>query len=394
MKIALLVFSDFPDGSAMGRRTHLLGKGFTSLGNEVHVVVAQRFKKGPLYEEFDGLKVYWGAYATSETFHELGERIKARWNCYKITRKLFSQGIDWLILIYPELDRLPYLLIAKKWGVKIISTYEDSRSLPPNPTIKERYLFFRGILADIIIPRITDLNLPISRFLENRLRRVVPDKPVYICPPIVDTSLFVRQTKQISSFRSKWQLTNNIIISYLGTYWYVEGLSILLAAASVLKKEGERFQLVISGKAHFGLLCDDVCALVKELDLDDVVVETGWLSSDEVVAGMSAADILVIPKLDDLVNYAGVPTKLAEYLSIGSAIVATRVGDIPFYVQDNKDVLLCVPGDSNSLADKLRMLIRDNSLRNKLCENSRKTAIKYFDFRSISKQLESMMIQQ
>ncbi len=48
----------------MGRRTHLLGKGFTSLGNEVHVVVAQRFKKGPLYEEFDGLKVYWGAYAT------------------------------------------------------------------------------------------------------------------------------------------------------------------------------------------------------------------------------------------------------------------------------------------------------------------------------------------
>lgn len=393
MKIAILVFSDFPDGSAMGRRTHLLSKGFADLGHEVHVVVAQRFSNGPLYQEFDGLKVYWGTSTSHETFHGLGERLRARWAAYKIIRHLFRQGMDWLILIYPELDRLPYLLSAKKWGIKIVSTYEDHRSLPPNPTTRERLYVLRGTIADNLIPRMTNLNIPISAYLESYIRNVSPNTPVLICPPIVDTNSFNRQSEKAEVFRSKWKLGNNIVISYLGTYWYVEGLAILLAAASLLKQEGEQFKLVISGKAHFGFLCDDVSTLVKKYQLDDVVIETGWLPTDEVIAAMSAADILAVPKLDDIANVAGMPTKLAEYMSIGSAIVASGVGDIPFYLSDGYNALLCNPGDPNSLLGKLKILIRDQPLRESLVINSRLTAFKYFDYREVSKRLESKMIQ-
>jgi glycosyltransferase involved in cell wall biosynthesis len=393
MKIAILVFSDFPDGSAMGRRTYLLSKGFADLGHQVHVVVAQRFSNGPLYQEFDGLKVYWGASTSHETFHGIGERLRARWAAYKIIRNLFRQGIDWLILIYPDLDRLPYLILAKKWGVKIISTYEDHRALPPNPTIKDRLLVLRGTIADKVIPRMTNCNIPISTYLETYIQNISPYTPVLICPPIVDTKLFIRQNQKAEVFRSKWKLGNNIVISYLGTYWYVEGLAILLAAASLLKQEGEQFKLVISGKAHFGLLGEDVSALVKKHHLDDVVIETGWLPTDEVIAAMSAADILVVPKLDDIANVAGMPTKLAEYLSIGSAIVASRVGDIPLYLSDGNDALLCNPGDPYSLSDKLKILIRDQSLRESLARKSRLTAFKHFDYREVSKRLESTMIQ-
>lgn len=91
MRITLLVFSDFPDGSAMGRRTYFLSKGFAELGHEVHVVVAQRFKEGPLYEEFDGLKVHWGARTKQETFHDMDERLRARWAAYKVVRQLFKK---------------------------------------------------------------------------------------------------------------------------------------------------------------------------------------------------------------------------------------------------------------------------------------------------------------
>lgn len=46
MKIAILVFLDFSDGSTMARCTYLLSKGFSDLGHELHVVVAQCFSNG------------------------------------------------------------------------------------------------------------------------------------------------------------------------------------------------------------------------------------------------------------------------------------------------------------------------------------------------------------
>ncbi len=393
MKITLLIFSDFPDGSAMGRRTYFLSKGFADLGHEVHVVVAQRFKVGPLYEEFDGLKVYWGAQTTQETFHDMNERLKARWAVYKIVRQLFKEGMDWLILVFPELDRLPYLLQAKMHDVKIISTYEDHRCLPPNPTIKDRLLVLRGNCADRVIPRLTDLNLAISKFLEYRINKVAPRTPIFIFPPIVDTHLFSHQVDKTESYRSKWNLEGHIVISYLGTYWYVEGLAVLLAATSLLKKEGLKFKLVISGKAHLGFPGDDVSTLIKKYELGDVVTETGWLPTDEVIAGMSVADILVVPKLNHTANIAGMPTKLAEYLAIGRAVVASRVGDIPLYLTDGEDALLCEPNNPQSLAEKLRLLILDEPLRKSLSRKARDTAFKYFDYHMVSKNLQEVMQQ-
>jgi glycosyltransferase involved in cell wall biosynthesis len=391
LKIAVLLFSNFPDGSAMGRRTHFLCKGLAEHGNEVHVVVAQRFNDGPMYEEIDGIKVYWSTHTTPSTFHDLSERLRNRWSTYRILKRLFCKGIDWLILIYPELDRLPHLLLAKKFGVKIISTYDDHRNLSINPSIRNRLLVLRGQIADKLIPRMTNLNLVISALLEAQIRRVAPNTPILKFPPIVDTNLFNKNKKLAKIFRTDFGLGDHVIIAYLGTYWYVEGLSILLASAILLKQEGVEFRLVISGKPHMGFMADDVSSLVKKYQLSEIVVETGWLSLEKVVECMSAADILVVPKLTNIANEAGMPTKLAEYLSIGCSVVASKVGDIPLYLTDYKDALLCEPSDIKSLADKLRILIMDRSLRDRLALNSRLTASKHFDYRTVSEGLNAVM---
>ena len=391
MKIAVLVFTYFPDGSAMGRRAHFLCKGLAEHGNEVHVVVAQRFNDGPMYEEIDGIKVYWSTRTTLSTFHNLSERLKNRWSTYKILKGLFGKGIDWLILIYPELDRIPHLLLAKKFGVKTISTYDDHRSLSINPSIKNRLLVLRGQIADKLIPRMTNLNLVTSAFLEAQIRGVAPNTPLFKFPPIVDTNLFNTNKELAKVFRADFGLGDHVVIAYLGTYWYVEGLAILLAAVNFLKQEGEDFRLIISGKPHMGFEADNVSSLVKQYQLDEIVVETGWLPIEKVIECMSAADILVVPKLNNIANEAGMPAKLAEYLSVGCAVVASKVGDIPLYLTDNEDALLCEPSDIESLADKLRILIRDRSLRDRLALNSRATASKHFDYRVVSEGLDAVM---
>jgi glycosyltransferase involved in cell wall biosynthesis len=392
MRIGFLVFSDFPDGAALGRRAYLLTKGLARAGQEIDVVVGQRYSDGPLEAVLDNnLRIFWATRTTNEKFHNLSERLRSRWRTLTAVKHLTARGLDWLVIVYPELDRLPHLLTARLGGARIAVTYEDERALPPYPTLKDRYYLLRGSVADKIIPHACHLAFPTSSRLENRLRDTAPDTPCCLLTAVVDPETFVPDDAGAAAFRAKWQLLNNPIISYLGTYWHVEGLANLLRAAAELKSEGERFQLVISGKEHAGFRCDNVAKISAELGIQDIVVETGWLSTREVIAAMSAADILAVPKIDHVSNVAGFPAKLAEYLSIGRSVAVSDVGDISKYVKDGEDALLCQPGSIRSLKKSLALLLHDKSLRCRLAANARRAALLHFDYDAVArKALQAM----
>lgn len=391
MRIALVIFADFPEGSGPPRRLHMIGKGFAHLGHEVHVVVPQRFRQGPLYQEFDGLRVHWGVLTSPNTWSRLTERLRARWAAWRLISRLAAEGLDWLMLSNPSLDGLPLLLTARRHGVDVMAMYDDLRSRPEHPSLEDRVRLLWLESADRLIPRLTQLNLAISSLLKGRLSSLAPGTPTFLLPPLVDPDLFESQLEKAAEFRAMWSIGDVPVISYLGTYWRVEGLPVLLEAARRLVRQGVRFRLMISGAAHVGLDCDDVSSLVREFSLDDVVTETGWLGTDMVISAMSAADILVVPKLNDIANVAGMPTKLAEYLAIGRAVVASRVGDIPLYLTDGTDALLCEPSDPVSLTQALHLALTDEELRNRLAAQARLTARSRFDYHSAVVRLESAM---
>ncbi len=393
MKIAFVTFTNFPEGEASARRVHMMGKGLALIGHKVHVIVPQRFQPGPLFQEVDGLQVHWGNVVTPTTGSTLGARLAARRAAVRLVGQLAADGLDWLVLYNLGLEGIPLLLAARRYGAQVAAEYCDLRARPQLQTMeaRPRYLWLRT--ADMIIPRLTQLNIVISTFLERLLRSLAARTPILVVPPLVDTGLFQNQPARAKTFRTSWQLGNVLVVSYLGGYWNVDGVGVLLKAASELATVGERFRLVISGAALEGRDCDDVPQLMAELGLRDRTVLTGWLPTDEVVAAMSAADVLVVPKLDHIANVAGVPTKLAEYLAVGKAVVTSRVGDIPLYLSDYEDALLCDPGDARSLAAVLQRVLRDSELRGHLARNARQTAIKHFDYRAAARQIEAAMRQ-
>lgn len=393
MRIACVIYSDYPDGSGPPRRLHLISKGFVDLGHTVHVVVPQRFRPGPVNQDIDGVHVHWGSVTTATTWNKLPARLAARRAAFQLVRRLAMDGLDWLLLSNPSLDGLPLLLVARRYGVRVAATYDDLRARSSRPTLEDRVRLAWLETADALIPRLTQLNLATSELLINRVRSIAAQTPTFLLPPLVDLDLFQPDVMRAEAFRAKWKIGGLTVISYLGTFWKVEGVSNLLKAAKTLRHEGLQFKLVISGASHQGLDCDNVAVLVRELDLADIVVETGWLPTEEVVAGMSAADILVVPKLNDAANMAGMPAKLAEYLAIGRAVVASRVGDIPLYLRDRDNAALCGPGDVDSLTNALRELINDNSFRSRLAANARDAADEHFNYRRIVSRLESSLRQ-
>jgi glycosyltransferase involved in cell wall biosynthesis len=369
----------------------LLARGMAAAGHEVHVIVPLRFRPGPLFEEMHGLSVHWGRRTGKSHGNGFWERVAARWAALRIVRRLARPGLDWLLLSNPGLDGLAYIAAAKRRGAKVAATYDDLRAEPEHPALADRLRLWWLKTADAIIPRIATLNVPTSHFLREIVGRTAPATPTFILPPLVDMDTFSERPGASGKFRARWSLGGSPIIAYLGTYWFVEGLPVLIEAASRLAREGKDFRMVISGVAHQGLDCDSVSTLVDRFGVRGVVIETGWLPTADVVNAMSAADILVIPKLDDIANKAGMPAKLAEYLAMGRAVAVSKVGEIPHYVVHRRDGLLCEPGNVGSLTAALRELLDDPVLRRSLAANARAAAQEHFDFRAIVGRLAARM---
>ncbi len=389
---AIVAMADFDASSSTVRRVHMIAKGLVASGRAACLVVPQRFRPGMLTGELDGLKIYWGATATSENRFTMRERIRARQAAIRLVDRLAAEGLDWLILYNLGLEGMPLLLSARRRGARVAVEYCDVRAKAKFPTMEDRVRTVWHAAADNLVPRYTDLNLAISRFLEDWLRRKAPRTPTLVVPPLVDTDRFQVRRDKADDFRRKWGIGTLPMIGYLGSYWSVEGLSGLLRAARNLDSSGLRFKLVIAGAAVPGRECDDVAALAKKLDIEPRVVQTGWLDTEEVIAAMSAADILVAPKTNDVANRAGLATKMVEYLAMGRAVVATRVGDVPLYLRDAEDCLLCEPDNEAELTDCLRRLLQDPSMRAEIGFHARRTACEQFDFRPVGRRvLEAML---
>ena len=71
----------------------------------------------------------------------------------------------------------------------------------------------------------------------------------------------------------------------------------------------------------------------------------------------------------------GSPTKLFEYMAMGKAIVASRLGQIGEVLVDNETAVLVEPGSARELADAILRLSGSRDLRERLGAAARRAAI-------------------
>jgi glycosyltransferase involved in cell wall biosynthesis len=388
MRIAFAVIDDIPDGGAVAHRVQMLASGLASLGHEVHIIAPYKFSPGPLSAEIDGVQVHWGAHLDRGASHTLLAKVRKRFLMYGTSRQLLRQGLDWLILYDIGLDGLPFLLLAKRAGCKVAVDNCDVVNISNRNFAKDIFYVASDRLGHLLVTPRLNLNFAISNFIDADLRRRAPRVPrVRVLAP-VDMGKFKRRPQAAASFRDRYGLQGVTVIGYFGSLWAVKGLQVLLQAAQKLLTSHKTFKLLISGNAAKNAL---LMRRIDELGLRDHVFLTGYLSTDELITAMSVPDILVEPKIENEQNQAAFPQKLAEYLAMGTPIVASAIGDIPLFLHNGENALLCPAGDADALAAGLLRLMEDQAIRKKLSKNAGKTAGKYFDCRKIARQIETAL---
>src|SRR5438309_7724111 len=126
-----------------------------------------------------------------------------------------------------------------------------------------------------------------------------------------------------------------------------------------------------------GMFRDEVERIVSEAGRSEQVIFASQVEHEKVPALLDACDILLSPHvpLEDGSEFFGSPTKLFEYMAMGKAIVASRLGQIADVLDDEETALLVEPGDARQLADAILRLSNSRELRERLGAAARRAAI-------------------
>ncbi len=213
----------------------------------------------------------------------------------------------------------------------------------------------------------SNLFLPVSAPLERKLRRLVR-RPIQtaIQPMGVDCRRFdatpVAVTEQLPF--------NGDYLLFIGRLVEKKGLAYLLEALHLLPKGSGPMGLVVIGS---GALQGQLEQTAIELGVRDRVMFMGRMGHEAITSYLRRCAALVLPSIvDSSGETEGMPTVLAEALSAGCKVVASRVGGIPDVLVDGRNGWLAAPGDAADLAVKLAAAL--TSADGDIQRNARQTA--------------------
>jgi glycosyltransferase involved in cell wall biosynthesis len=165
------------------------------------------------------------------------------------------------------------------------------------------------------------------------------------------------------SFRDQIGAGDTVLIGTIATLIEQKGLRDVMRVAQRVKAAGLPARFVIVGE---GVLRSELEALRRELDVEDVVTLTGWITSAADVA-LPAFDIFFQPSLWEAMSVVTL-----EAMACGKPVVATRVGEAPHIIEQGVDGMLVDPKDVAGMTAALVPLIEDGERRRRLGEAARR----------------------
>ena len=120
--------------------------------------------------------------------------------------------------------------------------------------------------------------------------------------------------------------------------------------------------------------------LIAESGLADRIEFVGLLSETALIDEFARAEALVLPSYQETA-----PMVVQQAMAAGLAVIATRVGGIPYQVEHDVTGLLFDPVDVEQLSSLLRRLAEDCGLRARLGDAAKMVATARYEARTIAK---------
>ncbi|MEJ5315271.1 MAG: glycosyltransferase [Anaerolinea sp.] len=196
------------------------------------------------------------------------------------------------------------------------------------------------------------------------------ESKIRIVPPGVDITRFYPIPREEACEAIGIPPEDRMLL-FVGRIEPLKGLDTLMRAIAILRECGVQchvphYLAVVGGDPSSSgeNLSDEMARLQtlrRELHLEDLVLFLGKRAQDTLPYYYSAADVLVMPS-----HYESFGMVALEAMACGTPVVASQVGGLAFLVQDGLTGYVVPDGDPQALSDRLRLLLVDGELRQRM----------------------------
>ena len=188
--------------------------------------------------------------------------------------------------------------------------------------------------------------------------------------------------KKFKTPKSKFDINKEKIkIISVGSLLPCKGFDLLIDACAKIKRtKAFPFQCVIVGG---GPLMKELKNQVKENKLQNEFTFTGNLPQNEVIPYYKEADIFALPIRLEI--HWGIPNVVIEAAAAHTVVITGALPSIPELIVDQKTGFIVPEENSQVLAEKIKILAKNNRLRKRMADAAHSIILKKFN-RSINAQ--------
>ena len=237
-------------------------------------------------------------------------------------------------------------------------TKNEFRSAEVKPADLKKWKFRINFMREML-NQYTDLIIAVS----NGAKRI-----------FVDNGIDSKKIKMLHSgfehaegfFSFKKRKRDFINFAYIGPIWREKGLHVLLKAFQKIGKDHD-CNLYVYGKISMGNYGYIMKEIIRKMGMPNVIFK-GEFDYDDLPSIYEDIDVQIIPPIIPDTS----PRTVREALSSGTVPIASNIGGIPDFIKDGTNGLLFEAGNPDDLAIKMKMVLDDRSLIEKLRGGIRK----------------------
>jgi len=212
----------------------------------------------------------------------------------------------------------------------------------------------------------------ISNYLANWAKEMKAKCPIEVIPNGVDIEKFNITTNKQEADKTVLITTSRLVPK--------NGIENLIDATKILIDEGYKIKTLILGEgpAHKNLKSQ-----ISNLKIEKKVSLLGHIDQKEIPTHLATADIFVRASISE-----GLGISFLEAMAVGLPVIGTPVGGITDFLEHKKTGLFAEPQNPKSIAEQVKILIKNKNLKNEIIENGKKLVFEKYNWDIISQKMQ------
>lgn len=275
-------------------------------------------------------------------------------------------------------------IMAKSLNVPAV-VLTDHLAVPDHRWIKNRLALRLHLLSHRLSDLLVDKVIAVSNKAREAFitRQGIAPGKIETVYNGVDLEEFQAQTVDRASIKAKWGIpVDSPVLATVGRLSSEKGHKIFVMAALEIIKEypQTRFMLIGDGPERQNLE-----KMAAQSGLKEKFVFPGFIQ--DTAALLEIIDVVVQPSFEAGESFG---LTAVEAMAKAKAVIASDIGCFKEIISDGRDGLLFFVGDHLSLAEKIRLLLRDPGLRDTLGREAQNKIRDNFDIRTMVRKTEEV----